>query len=100
MIDSCTKVLFHSLRPRKDDEDNISLKYPFGEKSRFWLYPPLPDKDSNEMSSADEAALKKRNQRRDDIRVYITMATIVFIAGVVTVVKIFVQKYLGWEIKQ
>ena len=52
------------------------------------------------MSSADEAALKKRNQRRDDIRVYICMATIVVIAGVVTIAKIFVQRYLVSETKQ
>ena len=87
------------MKPRKEDEDNISLKYPFGEKSRFWLYPKLPDKDSTEISAADETALKKKNQRRDDIRVYITMATIVVIAGIVTIAKIFVQKYLGIEIK-
>ena len=86
-------------RPNKDDEDNISLKYPLGEKSRFWLYPTLADKDPNEMSTADEAALKKRNQKRDDIRVYVTMAIIVVIAGVVTIAKIFLQKYLGLEIK-
>ena len=48
------------MRPRKDDEDNISLKYPFGEKSHFWLFPKLPDKDDNEMTTADETALKKR----------------------------------------
>ena len=87
------------MRPRKDDEDNISLKYPFGEKSRFWLFPKLPDKDDNEMTAADETALKKKNQRRDDIRVYITMATIVVIAAIVTITKIFVQKHLGLEIK-
>ena len=87
------------MRPRKNDEDNISLKYPFGEKSRFWLFPKIPDKDPNEMSTHDEAALKKKNQRRDDIRVYITMATIVIIAAVVTIVKIFVQKHLGIEVK-
>ena len=89
------------MKVKKDDEDNISLKYPFGEKSRFWLFPiEKPDKDSTEMSTADEAALKNRNKRRDDVRVYITMATIVIIAGVVTIVKVFVQRYLGWEIKQ
>ena len=87
------------MKPKKDEEDNISLKYPIGEKSRFWLYPKLPDKDSTEVSAADETALKKKNQRRDDIRVYITMATIVVIAGIVTIAKIFVQKYLGIEIK-
>ena len=87
------------MKPKKDEEDNISLKYPIGEKSRFWLYPKLPDKDSTEVSAADETALKKKNQRRDDIRVYITMATIVVIAAIVTITKIFVQKHLGLEIK-
>lgn len=90
--------LVKSMRKKQDDEDNISLKYPLGEKSRFWLYPILADKDANEMSTADEAALKKKNQRRDDIRVYVTMAIIVVIAAIVTIVKIFVQKYLGFEI--
>ena len=65
-------------------------------KSRFWLFPPLPDKNAtDEMSAADEAELKKRNQRRDDIRVYITMTTIVLIAALVTIAKIFAQKYFG-----
>ena len=88
------------MKSRIDVEDNISLKYPIGEKSRFWLYPKQKDKDPNEMSTADEALLKKRNQKRDDIRVYITMATIVLIAGIVTIAKVFLQKYFGFEIKQ
>ena len=74
-----------------DPDDNLSE-----DKSRFWLFPPLPDKNAtDEMSAADEAELKKRNQRRDDIRVYLTMAIIVLIAALVTIGKIFVQKYLG-----
>ena len=74
------------------------MKYPLGEKSRFWLYPKQQDKDPNEMSTADESVLKKRNQKRDDIRVYVTMASIIVIAAIVTIAKIFVLKYLGWDI--
>ena len=38
-----------------------------------------------------DAEKKKRNQRREDIHVYITMATIIFIAAVVTIVKVILQ---------
>ena len=51
------------------------------------------------MSTADEALLKKRNQRRDDIRVYVTMVTIVVIAALVTISKILVVKYYGLQIE-
>ena len=56
-----------------DPDDNLPE-----DKSHFWLFPPLPNKDgTDEMSAEDEAELKKRNQRRDDIRVYLMMALIV-----------------------
>ena len=75
-----------------DPDDNLPE-----DKSRFWLFPTLPNKDgTEEMSAEDEAALKKRNQRRDDIRVYLMMALIVVIAAVVTLTKILVQRYLGF----
>ena len=74
-----------------DPDDNLPE-----DKSRFWLFPPLPNKDgTDEMSAEDEAELKKRNQRRDDMRVYLMMALIVVIAAIVTLTKIFVQSYLG-----
>ena len=41
-----------------------------------------------------DAEKKKRNQRREDIHVYITMATIIFIAAIVTIAKVALQKVL------
>ena len=74
-----------------DPDDNLPE-----DKSRFWLLPLLPNPNEiDEMSAEDEAELKKRNQRRDDIRVYLMMALIVVIAAIVTLTKIFVQRYLG-----
>ena len=37
---------------------------------------------------------KKKNQRREDINVYITMATIVFLAAFVTVLKVMLQNVI------
>ena len=73
------------------------LPSPSQEKSLFWLFPPLPETNENAMTTAEEADLKKRNQRRDDIRVYMTMATIVIIAALVTIAKIFVVRHFGLD---
>ena len=41
-----------------------------------------------------DAEKKKRNQRREDIRVYITMISIVSIAAIVTILKVALQNVL------
>lgn len=41
-----------------------------------------------------DAEKKKRNQRREDIHVYVTMATIVLIAAIVTILKVALQNVI------
>lgn len=50
---------------------------------------------NNEKSETEtDAEKKKRNQRREDIHVYVTMATIVLIAAIVTILKVALQNVI------
>ncbi len=64
------------------------------EEERIVIEEKKSDVKPEKSETESDADRKKRNQRREDIHVYITMATIVSIAALVTILKVALQNVI------